>query len=486
MKNKLFLFLILQIPFFIFSQKSKTNDIDLYLAEAKKYSESFENIKSLESGKKANILALQKGNAEQIARSYYGMSLALYNLRMTKESLNAAEKGLQKKFVNDKILKAKLHNLKAVNYGLLHLYHQSRAECDKVIEILAGQEANTEAAVIISDAYQNIINAHYSESKNSLDSIKKYSKKSFAILRGKPVEQTLSALKSAYISEGFNHLDSKNMDSAKYYFNQVSQLNKQYDVKYSYDINDAWGQYYFDKKEYSTALNYYLNVVTETQHLGFKNRAIIDFESIYLDISKTYAQLGNTEKEKEYLNIYIIESKKVGLVQKQAIAEAMKIIHEEDVRKNNYEKYIIIAVAGLIIALLLGYYFLNKRKNSKLLLEKEEELLKNEEENQELKQKVNESFEEVVELAKENSPEFLTRFQEIYPEFTHKLKEIYPEISSDDIRFCALLKLNFSTKDIAEYTFVTVRSVQTRKSRLRKKFNITSDEDIYLWMNELG
>ena len=66
------------------------------------------------------------------------------------------------------------------------------------------------------------------------------------------------------------------------------------------------------------------------------------------------------------------------------------------------------------------------------------------------------------------------------------LKEIYPEISSDDIRFCALLKLNFSTKDIAEYTFVTVRSVQTRKSRLRKKFNITSDEDIYLWMNELG
>jgi len=38
-------------------------------------------------------------------------------------------------------------------------------------------------------------------------------------------------------------------------------------------------------------------------------------------------------------------------------------------------------------------------------------------ETQELKLKVNESFEEVVHLAKDNSPEFLTRFQEIYPKF---------------------------------------------------------------------
>jgi len=28
--------------------------------------------------------------------------------------------------------------------------------------------------------------------------------------------------------------------------------------------------------------------------------------------------------------------------------------------------------------------------------------------------------------------------------------------------------LNFSTKDIAEYTFVTIRAVEKRKSRLRK------------------
>jgi len=46
--------------------------------------------------------------------------------------------------------------------------------------------------------------------------------------------------------------------------------------------------------------------------------------------------------------------------------------------------------------------------------------------------------------------------------------------------------LNFSTKNIAEYTYVTIRTVQIRKNRLRKKFEIPSDEDFNNWMRELG
>ena len=142
--------------------------------------------------------------------------------------------------------------------------------------------------------------------------------------------------------------------------------------------------------------------------------------------------------------------------------------------------------------LILFYYFKKSRDKNKQIIIKSKELLQRkveiisqkEQETQDLQQKVNESFDEIVQLAKTNSPEFLTRFQEVYPNFIEKLKEISPEISSDDLRFCALLKLNFSTKDIAEYTFVTIRTVQTRKSRLRKKFNIPSDDDIYLWINK--
>jgi DNA-binding CsgD family transcriptional regulator len=54
-----------------------------------------------------------------------------------------------------------------------------------------------------------------------------------------------------------------------------------------------------------------------------------------------------------------------------------------------------------------------------------------------------------------------------------------------DLTFCAYLYLNFSSKDIAQYTFVTPRAVQIRKNRLRKKLNINSEEDIYLWIKNI-
>lgn len=45
--------------------------------------------------------------------------------------------------------------------------------------------------------------------------------------------------------------------------------------------------------------------------------------------------------------------------------------------------------------------------------------------------------------------------------------------------------LNFSTKNISEYTFVTILAVQVRKNRLRKKFDIPSEVDFNNWMREL-
>jgi hypothetical protein len=44
--------------------------------------------------------------------------------------------------------------------------------------------------------------------------------------------------------------------------------------------------------------------------------------------------------------------------------------------------------------------------------------------------------------------------------------------------------LNFSTKNIAQYPFVTVRAVQIRKNRLRKMLNSASDIDFNTWMRE--
>ncbi|SIT23694.1 helix-turn-helix transcriptional regulator [Chryseobacterium gambrini] len=102
-----------------------------------------------------------------------------------------------------------------------------------------------------------------------------------------------------------------------------------------------------------------------------------------------------------------------------------------------------------------------------------------------LKIKVNESFTELNELAMKNSPSFAVRFNEVYPFFFHKLKEIQPDLTSHDLYFCAYLKLNYSSKEIANYTHVTLQAVQKKKNRLRKSLRISSDEDIYQWISNI-
>ncbi|MCY1660234.1 helix-turn-helix transcriptional regulator [Chryseobacterium sp. SL1] len=100
----------------------------------------------------------------------------------------------------------------------------------------------------------------------------------------------------------------------------------------------------------------------------------------------------------------------------------------------------------------------------------------------ELESKVNDAFEEVVILAKNNSPEFLIRFKEVYPEFFYKLIIEFPDLTHSELKLCAYLKLNFTTKEISNYTFVSLRAVEGSKYRLRKKLNLTSDIDLNTWV----
>ncbi|MNH93352.1 hypothetical protein D3C73_459520 [compost metagenome] len=119
--------------------------------------------------------------------------------------------------------------------------------------------------------------------------------------------------------------------------------------------------------------------------------------------------------------------------------------------------------------------------------QKEDALQETESINKELTEQIGENkFNNLIELAKSNNPEFLTLFTELYPQFIQALKSLDSNLRSTELEFCAMAFLNFSTKNIAEYTFVTIRAVQIRKNRLRKKFEIPSDADFNNWMRELA
>ncbi|CAI8813704.1 helix-turn-helix transcriptional regulator [Chryseobacterium sp. IT-36CA2] len=93
--------------------------------------------------------------------------------------------------------------------------------------------------------------------------------------------------------------------------------------------------------------------------------------------------------------------------------------------------------------------------------------------------------EELIILSKNNTSGFFLKFKEMYPEFCEKLLQIKPDLINSELKFCAYLKLNFSTNEIAKCNKVTAGAIQIRKNRLRKKLNIPAGKDIYLWIDSL-
>lgn len=69
-------------------------------------------------------------------------------------------------------------------------------------------------------------------------------------------------------------------------------------------------------------------------------------------------------------------------------------------------------------------------------------------------------------------------FDLIHENFFRNLSAIYPSLTPTDLRFCALLRLNMSTKDIAKFTNLTVRGVETARYRLRRKLQIADKESL--------
>lgn len=69
-------------------------------------------------------------------------------------------------------------------------------------------------------------------------------------------------------------------------------------------------------------------------------------------------------------------------------------------------------------------------------------------------------------------------FDLIHKNFFRNLRKQYPNLTPNDLRFCALLRLNLSTKDIAQFTNLTVRGIETARYRLRKKLAIPEGKSL--------
>ena len=80
---------------------------------------------------------------------------------------------------------------------------------------------------------------------------------------------------------------------------------------------------------------------------------------------------------------------------------------------------------------------------------------------------------------------FNSSFERINKNFYAKLKQAYPEIGPNDLKICALIKLNLSIKEMAGILNISPDSVKTARYRLRKKLQLNTEDNLTEFIMQL-
>ncbi|MEM9260926.1 MAG: LuxR C-terminal-related transcriptional regulator, partial [Bacteroidota bacterium] len=85
----------------------------------------------------------------------------------------------------------------------------------------------------------------------------------------------------------------------------------------------------------------------------------------------------------------------------------------------------------------------------------------------------------------EKDDSFSIQMEELHQNFLTNLNARYPELTTYDLRLCAYLKSGLSTREIADLLNVLPSSVNVSRSRLRKKLQLGSKDDLYKFLNTI-
>jgi len=88
-------------------------------------------------------------------------------------------------------------------------------------------------------------------------------------------------------------------------------------------------------------------------------------------------------------------------------------------------------------------------------------------------------------LGKSDWVEFKNHFDRAYPNFFDELSKINKNLTIQDLRLCAYLKSGQTTKEVAQFTGLSVRSIESRRYRLRKKLGLGRNNSLFDFIQRL-
>jgi len=469
------IYLLFFFAYFLTSAQVKVNKnvINALLDSAESKSQKLQYLESISISKKALSYSEQIFFKEGIVKSNFWIAAGLCNTANYQDSFIYIE-NIEKKYSdylnNNADLHWELQDLVGRNYLALGFKKQAIETFKK--NLLLGESLGSSSKKAI--AYIQLSNCF---DKKSQDSIYYYLKKVKVELNDKNDAKNSFILYSNLAEFHFKY--TQELDSAHYYNNIAIQLGKTRYDKFLYEAYNQKAEILYKQKSFEESLKYcYISLA-----IVRKLKRIHNEINLYKLISDNYKNLGNSKKELYYLNKNINLKDSLENTNKDGIKISTDRIISSDAERNKniLQKYSLLFI--FILILILGISIIMVRK---IKIKKRQKLNQKEVEIRKLQDnKQSEAKNELIDLAKKNAPEFSLKFKEVYPELYAKLIYLQPNLKNSELIFCAYLKLNFKTKEIATFTAVTPRAIEIRKNRFRKKFNISSEQDLNIWINNL-
>ena len=419
------------------------------------------------------ILADKKnfGEKKELLRTYIQTGNLLSNLSRVKESFEYLELALEgNRDLQDTEIDAKIYGEFGRNYIALGFSQKSIEYFTKAIDLSKNITEPKIRKPLLQYLY-SIRGVQYEET-NQLDAFYKDLHSAYKL---NPDTYSASRLAKYFT------VHRENLDSAKYYLDRGEEMfsTGKFPIFQKSVLLRSYGRYYFKKKDYKKAISNYEESLAISEELN-KPKDLKDTHKLLFEAYKAVNDESNANKNLEqYSKINDSLSFEHKKIQDTPIKHILREKEEQDQKKEKNYLYLLIILFAII--LLAGYLIL-KRISKSNRIEKLEIIFENEVKTQELKLKVNESFDEVIHLAKTNSPEFWARFQEVYPEFRGRLLAINPDLKHSELILTAYIYLGFNTKDIAEYTFKAIKTIKNNKYNLRKRLVIETKDDFVLWI----
>lgn len=454
--------------------------------------------KSLQAYKKASSFSKKINFQNGAIESDLKIARTLNNLGFYKDSfkyLDSIEKKYTDQISERPEFKYQIIEITGLNYLKYDFKREAVVEFRKLPPLVnlsfkentARLNAKIRTNVLIASCYEFVNN----------DTAYHYMRKAESIIKSERLDRTLDIPKifqrnvlSVYRNlADYQQYFSKNLDSAYYYSDKVLALGEYIKSPYMYIYYRQRAQILHSDKKHKQSLVFCRRSLKIIKEKAVKE----DLIDVYKLMYENYTSLGDEKNAAFYRAKYVpLKDSLVGTRTEGIIVSSDHMNSKKKMIKSQYKNkdrnFVIVGFFVIIFFIFIIYIVINRKKQKELkenIELKKKKLLEKENETQELKLKVKEGFEEVVLLAKTNSPEFVTLFISVYPDFYQALLTVYPDINTENLKFCALLRLSFSSKDIATYNFITPRAIQLRKNRLRKKLGISSTEDIYGWLNRL-